>query len=218
MRFLSAALTVVAAVAAFANAPGASAHARYQDSTPARGEVLEASPPEVSITFTQELQRIAGTYSISVTNAAGVEFTAAPAVIASEDRRVMTAELQPGLPPGRYVVRFTNVSDADGDAWAGGFSFYVGVQPTEDDLSADEELLAQEEAEDLPATASPANGVASTPTVAAQPSVTPVDSVGNGSGDEDSDNNALLWVALAVSAGIAVGGVAFALVRRSRTL
>ena len=211
MRYLFAALACVM-VATFASSGTASAHARYKDSTPARGEVVAASPPTVSITFTQEIQKITGTYSISVTDAAGTEFTSGAAILDDDDRTMLSAPLQPSLPPGRYVVAFTNVSDADGDAYEGAFSFYVQVQPTEEDLAADSELAADDE--QTPAASVTASGdPPATPGGNPTPSPTDTPDVED---DDGSDNNALLWVGIAVVAGVAVGAVGFMLVRASR--
>ena len=44
------------------------------------------------------------------------------------------------MQPGRYVVNWKNVSDADGDPRAGAFSFYVSKQPNANDLENDKQL------------------------------------------------------------------------------
>ena len=71
--------------------------------------------------------------------------TTGDAVLNDADRTLMTVGLQPELPPGRYVVQYNNVSDADGDPFAAGFAFYVGVEPTAEQLAADALARAAED-------------------------------------------------------------------------
>ncbi len=196
------ALVALAASAAIAaTAIVASAHAQYVSSTPAKGEVLDASPSQVSIVFTQEVQKISGTYGISVRDAAGNEHTSAPASLDDADRTRMSVPLQADLPPGRYVVSWTNVSDADGDPAEGAFSFYVGMEPTEADLAADAELAAEDE-EPTPAISSP---VASD-TPASPPTDAPVDTPE--SGDDDGGGSGIWIVVIAAVVGAGAGFVA----------
>jgi methionine-rich copper-binding protein CopC len=196
--------------ALFAFSASAFAHARYSDSTPGRSEVVATSPSTVSITFTQEVQRVSGTYSISVTDAGGAEYTSGPAVIDDADRTMMSAPLQPAMPPGRYVVAFTNVSDADGDPYEGAFSFYVGVEPTEEDRAADAALQDDEE---TPVATTP---VEPSPTAGDQATPEPTAGGNGDDADDGGDNNALIWVGAAILAGVIIGGVGYVLVRRSR--
>jgi methionine-rich copper-binding protein CopC len=127
-------------------ATSAQAHAQYKESTPAKGEVLSASPSQVSITFTQDVQKVTGTYELAVTHATGSVTFGAPE-LSDADRSLLSVPLRPDLPPGRYEVHWRNLSDADGDPAEGAFSFYVGVQPTAADLAADDALalIGQEE-------------------------------------------------------------------------
>jgi methionine-rich copper-binding protein CopC len=198
------------------------AHANYKSSTPAKGEVLNASPAQVSITFTQDVQRITGTYGIEVTGPAGPA-TAGAAVLNDEDRSIMTVPLAPDLPPGRYVVEWKNVSDADGDAADGAFSFYIGVPPTAEDLAADAELAEIEEVN------TPTPGGATTPEPGGSPTASSDDNTPNtsstatppvASGDDDGGSSAAVAVIvgiMAVAAGLAVGffGVRWFAKRRS---
>jgi len=176
---------------------GAVAHARLKESTPAKGEVLSASPAQVSITFTQDVQKVSGTYGIDVTDEAGTDVTTGAAVIDDADRTLMTVGLQPNLPPGRYVVRYRNVSDADGDPWTAGFAFYVGVEPTAEQLAADAQLEPEEE---TPQATEPA----STP----EPGDTPAASataVAPSDGGDDGGNSAVIVIAVIVVVGLIVG-------------
>lgn len=197
------------ALALLTTAGSAGAHARLKESTPAVGEVLEASPAEVSITFTNDIQKITGTYDIAVENEAGQSFTAGPPLIDEEDRSVMTVPLQPNLPPGRYVVTYKNVSDADGDPFEAGYAFYVGVEPTQEQLAADALLEPPEVSATqtfqagagagTPPPSAPATEVPSTPS-----NNTPVAPTNSSDAeDDDSDNLAtfvFIGAALAVAA------------------
>ena len=161
------AAVAVGMTAVIALAPNvALAHARLKSSTPAVGEVLQTSPAQVVITFTEDIQKVAGTYDIQVLDGGGQPVTAGPAVLDNTDRAKLSVPLLPDLPAGRYVVNYKNVSDADGDKYHGSFSFYVKVQPTTVDLS-DDAQLATVSAEN----ASPAAGT--TPEAAATASASP---------------------------------------------
>jgi methionine-rich copper-binding protein CopC len=200
----------------------ASAHARYEDSTPAKGELLASSPADVSITFSQDIQKISGTYTISVKDAAGTEWTSGPAVISDSNRASMSAPLQAALPANRYIVRWTNVSDADGDPAEGAFSFYVAVRPTDADLAADAELESIGLEEETPAAGeTPSTGRTATTQATPQGS-TPAaatavaTSTSRPSSDDDDDNTALVtlvFVAAAIAAGAIVGYVGWRIVK-----
>ena len=138
---LSAMLAGAAVLAAtFLAAAPVLAHARYKSSTPGKGEVLAASPARVEITFTQQLQKISGTYGIEVNRDRGAAVTSGPAVLDETDRSKLSVPLQADLQPGRYVVHWKNVSDADGDPATGALSFYVNKQPNAVDLQNDKQL------------------------------------------------------------------------------
>jgi copper transport protein len=184
----------LALIIPLANAGGVMAHANYDSSTPAKGEVLNASPAQVSITFTQDVQRITGTYGIEVTGPAG-SATAGAAALNDEDRSIMTVPLAPNLPPGRYVVEWKNVSDADGDAADGAFSFYIGVQPTAEELAADATL---EEQEPTPTATTGA------PTPGATPPASSTATPPSKNDDDDGGSGTAITVIIAIAA-VAVG-------------
>ncbi len=199
-----AAVAVMVAVAL--HAATASAHARPKSSTPAKGEVLAASPPRVDIYFTQAVQKIAGTYGIEVERDRGGSVAAGTAVIDEGDRTHMSVALQPGLKPGRYVVRWRNVSDDDGDPAEGAFSFYVQTQPNAVDRENDaqiEQIGAEGETPASDATAAASTSVTGSPaaattrpaSTAAAPTPAP-----SASSEDDGDSN-MLYI---VGAGIAV--------------
>jgi copper resistance protein C len=210
------ALIVAAAVAAaILMAPGvASAHARLKSSTPAVGEVLQTSPAQVSITFTQEIQKVAGTYDIQVTKDRGPGVTSGPAAIDEADRAIMSVTLQPSLPAGRYVVTFKNVSDADGDPFTCSYSFYVQTPPTAVDQANDQQLAAGCEGEgtpapgETPAASAPAGGgtVTAPETPAAVTPVATADAPSSSSGGSNTGRNVIIAISIAIVAVIAVGG------------
>jgi methionine-rich copper-binding protein CopC len=214
-RFITAAL-MAGALALTATAQ-ASAHARYDSSTPAKGEVLAASPAQVQVKFSQDVQKITATYGIEVAletggGSPGAGVTAGPAVLSDDDRSIMSAPVQPNLPPGRYVVRWKNISDEDGDAAEGAFSFYVGVQPTETDLAADRALESIDE-EETPQ-ASPTG--ARTAPAATPPSASATATPATDDDDDDGGNTGLIVgiVVVVVLVAVAAGGAAVVLRRR----
>lgn len=198
----------------------AEAHARVKESTPTKAEVLSSPPPQVSITFTQAVQKVTGTYGIEVKFAptnprTGIRIenvTSAPATLDDADRTIMTVALLSDLGEGRYEVLWKNVSDADGDPAEGAFSFYLGVEPTAEDLAADKQLALIGEEETPPATEA-----ASTPS----PGDTPVASataLAPSSGDDDGGRgDGLIVLGVIVVVGIVVGFIAARFVTRRRT-
>lgn len=124
--------------------PGASAHAAYESSSPAFGEVLSDSPAEISISFTQEIFRRQGANAITLTHAdSGQEVSLGEPLIDNDDRHVMTASVEDVLEPGRYIVAWTNLSAEDGDADSGSYPFYVARDPTAAEVGEDRRTAAE---------------------------------------------------------------------------
>lgn len=202
----------------FASSNPVHAHADYDTSTPSRGEQLTAAPTSVEIVFTQELQKLAGSYSITVNQDRGPEVTSGPAVINDSDRFRMSVELLPNLPDGRYVVNWTNLSDGDGDRNRGAFSFYVNHVPTEVDLANDAALEAIGPDEATPAATPTSSAGEETVVLTATPepvlSPTAISTPEGGEQDDGSDSNGLLIAVVGVVAVVGVlGGAAFIYVR-----
>jgi methionine-rich copper-binding protein CopC len=202
-------------------APAALAHARYKSSTPGKGEAITASPAPVEIVFTQEIQKIAGGYSIEVVKDRGLDVTAGPAVVNDSDRTRLSVPLQPNLAAGRYVVNWTNVSDDDGDPATGAFSFYLNYTPNAVDLNNDAQLekigFEEEEtpgADATPGTTSAATTTgqtaAATPAPAATAATSPAATSTPPSSDDDDDSNRTQYIIAAIAIGIvfviALGG------------
>ena len=199
----------VAAVSLVLAAATASAHARYKESTPGKGQVLQTAPAAVSITYTNDIQKISGTYDVTVSDADGASVTSGPTVLDETNRSRVSVPLRPALAPGRYEVHWSNISDEDGDPALGAFSFYVGAQPTAENLIADAVLDAIGLEEETPQATAPATAAATAParTPAASkaaPTSTPSAATGDGGGG----SNTRLWIIVAAIV-VAVGVTGF---------
>ncbi len=120
-----AALGLALSVAGF-SVTTVSAHADLESSNPAAGAVLAASPATVTLTFVEEIQKIAGSYALDVEGATGQSVTAGNPTVGSDDTTLSVA-LKPNLPNGVYTVHWTNTSADDGDELSEEFSFTVGA-------------------------------------------------------------------------------------------
>jgi len=135
---------LVSAAAGLLFTSGASAHAAYESSSPAFGEVLSDSPTEISISFTQEIFRRQGANAITLTHAdSGQDVSLGDPLIDNDHRHVMTASVEDVLEPGRYIVAWTNLSAEDGDADSGSFPFYVAREPTAAEVGEDRRTAAE---------------------------------------------------------------------------
>lgn len=216
---ISALAALILSLALMPVAP-ASAHADYDSSSPSRGEQLAVAPTQVEITFTQELQKIAGSYDITVNKDRGLSVTSGPAVVNDADRTKMSVPLQPNLEDGRYVVNWQNLSDADGDRNVGAFSFYLNHVPTAVDLANDAALEQIGPAETPPAgetlvatapageTVEPSQA-AGTQTTEPTPITTPSET-----DDGDSGSNSIIFVVMGVAIVVAIAVGAYVFVRR----
>ena len=111
---LLAALCALAAIAS----PFAAAHAFLDHASPAVGSTVQASPPDVKLWFTQELEPAFST--ISVKDASGRQ-------VDKGDRKVSADTMQvsiPKLAPGRYKVAWRALS-VDTHVTEGDFTFEV---------------------------------------------------------------------------------------------
>ncbi len=202
---------IVASIAPLAGPAMVSAHARLSESSPAVGAVLQTAPAAVTITFSNDIQKIQGTYGIEVQGPDGADVTAEEATLDEADRSLLSVPLQPDLPQGRYVVTYTNVSDADGDPFEGGFAFYVGVEPTTEQLAADALLEPPEiSATQTSVASNPGAGETPEPTVIDESaSATPDQGVGDETNGDD-DDGAATWVIVGgavVVIAVVAGGI-----------
>jgi copper transport protein len=127
-----ASLVSLALALALAGATRASAHAGYDSSDPASGQVLEAAPTSLSITFSEapddELS------SVKVLDAGGGEVAAGGNVqdgvpLERPGERTISLPL-PDLTDGVYTVSWQTVSAVDSHITTGAFAFGVGTAVT----------------------------------------------------------------------------------------
>ena len=111
------------------------AHASLESSSPGAFAVLEASPADVRLRFSEVPQ--AGFTSVRLVDAENRDRAVGSVVADPNDARTLVATVDP-LPDGLYVVVWSVVS-ADGHRVAGSFAFSVGVSGT----SAARDLLAR---------------------------------------------------------------------------
>jgi hypothetical protein len=167
----------------------------------------------VEITFTQEVQRISGTFGIEVVRDRGQSVTAGPAEVNADDRTTISVPLEPDLSPGRYVVRWTNVSDVDGDPAEGAFSFYLNAEPNTVDLQNDEQLEQIGAEDETPVADETLEADATSPATAgpSQPESSPtLQPIGGPEGDviEDDDGvTALVVIVIVAVVAVALAGI-----------
>jgi hypothetical protein len=101
--------------------PGASAHAFLERASPPVGSEARASPPELSITFTEGVEPLFST--IELHNASGAAVALGKPHTAAGDNRKLNADL-PKLSPGTYTVIW-HVTSVDTHKTQGSFSFTV---------------------------------------------------------------------------------------------
>lgn len=119
----------------FAGVSPASAHASLESSSPGAFAVLEESPTDVRLRFSEVPQM--GFTSIRLVDADNRDRAVGTVIADPNDARTVTAAVDP-LPDGLYVVVWSVVS-GDGHRVAGSFAFSVGVSST----GAARDLLAQ---------------------------------------------------------------------------
>jgi copper transport protein len=120
LGFAFAALSVLAGPAA----PVAFAHAELVVASPADGEVLDASPPEIRLVFSEPVE--AGFSTIDLAGAAGIPILTAAGAPDPSDDHVLVAAV-PALVDGSYTVTWRVLSKADGHAYVGTYAFAVAT-------------------------------------------------------------------------------------------
>jgi len=103
-------------------APAASAHDILVATDPANGSVLEASPSQIRLTFTDPV--LEGTAQVRVDGRSGV----APIAPVTVSGSTVTVPLTAALPSGGYTVLW-RVTSQDGHPVSGTFTFTVGGSP-----------------------------------------------------------------------------------------
>jgi copper transport protein len=122
---------VIAALAGLSLAGGAlmspaGAHAQVKKSSPADGALLQESPSEVSVTFTEPPDE--GLSTIDVLSSSGQSVTSGESELDPADAHTLRVGVQ-ALPKGVYTIAWRAVSKTDGHVTGGSLSFGVGVTP-----------------------------------------------------------------------------------------
>lgn len=104
------------------------AHAEPDEIRPGDGAVLVTPPGQVEIVMSEALARSEGGSDIDVFDAEGTEVTTEPAELDLTDRRRLTVPIPADLAPGTYTVRWTSLSDEDGDPASGVLTFTFDPQ------------------------------------------------------------------------------------------
>lgn len=103
----------------------ASAHAFLKQSTPDENTVVPQSPPEILLSFTENIEPQFSSAELFDANGRQVQ-TGVSHV--ESDKTVMVLPLPTSLPDGTYTVQWKNVSSDDGHENSGYFAFTVGSQ------------------------------------------------------------------------------------------
>jgi len=104
-----------------------SAHAELVRSNPEANAVLDQSPAQVELLFSEPLEAEISTIKVYASSGSTVD--AGDAIIDPSDAERMTASLPP-LPNGIYIVSWVVISQIDGHQTAGSFPFAVGEVDT----------------------------------------------------------------------------------------
>ena len=112
-------LTILSLLLVSFGSVAAHAHAMLEHASPAVGSTVASAPPDVSLTFSQNLE--AGFSSVQVTDANGARADQGKAQISGNTMRVGLKSLQQGT----YRVRW-RVLSVDTHKTEGSFTFSVG--------------------------------------------------------------------------------------------
>ena len=115
-------VALIVGAVAIGVAPSTWAHAFLDHASPAVGSSVPASPPNVTLWFTQDLEPAFS--SVTVTNEAGQRVDLGNAKVPEGSPAELQIGLKP-LPPGTYVVSWHVVS-VDTHPTEGTFTFEVG--------------------------------------------------------------------------------------------
>ena len=116
------------ALGVLATAPGAGGHALLESSSPSDGELLEAPPDEMQLSFSEPLDL--GLSSVTVVDGSGTEVETGGLERVGSEREVRVG-LPQDLGDGVYSVSWRVLSRVDGHVTAGAFTFGVGVEASE---------------------------------------------------------------------------------------
>lgn len=117
--------TLFAVVCLLPRAAAVAAHAKFDHGTPNDGDTLSAMPSQIDAYFVEDIVKQTGAYGLAVVDANGNQVDNQDTVLDDFNRRHMTVTLQSGLANGTYTVTWWTVSDEDGDAASGSYTFSV---------------------------------------------------------------------------------------------
>ncbi len=115
-----------------------SAHTGYDHSSPGKSESVDEPPERVELWFTAALMT-GERQRLWVENEDGEEVASYEGEVSPEEPTKLSVPLPDDLPDGRYTVNWY-VRAADGMFAEGAYRFYVGVQPTQEQLAEDAQL------------------------------------------------------------------------------
>ncbi|MFB3980177.1 copper resistance CopC family protein [Microbacterium proteolyticum] len=192
-RFLPTALAAgaLALAALLVSAGPASAHDELVSSDPSADAVLDALPPQITLTYSADVLDAEGATVVEVTDAAGTSLTDGAPVV---EGTTVTQALA-GTASGTVTVAWRVVS-SDGHPIDGTFSFTVPAAPAPTPTASPSPTA-------IPSTAPSAEP---TVTVTATPAPT----------ENTSDASPLPWILLAVALLLVVGALVWLVVARGR--
>lgn len=165
-------------------AAGAQAHSGVRTIEPADGSVLSVPPPEIKLTFTENVLK--GTAQMRLTGPAG-----ATTLTVTTDGTAISSPMPDGASSGEYTVLW-RVTSADGHPISGKFGFTVIGQN-----------VASTPASAPTPAASPAATPAATPADTAAPTMPPPAEPGN----SDNSTKVIIAVAAVLAALAGIGGL-----------
>lgn len=116
-------------VAALAVVAISSAHVEPVTTSPAAGTTVTVLPAQVTMDASEAMA--AQGSSLVVVNASGTQVNTTASAVDPANPKRMSVGLPSGLPAGVYTVKWTTVSEEDGDAASGSWSFtYAPAQAT----------------------------------------------------------------------------------------
>ncbi|HEY7061664.1 MAG TPA: FixH family protein [Chloroflexota bacterium] len=110
------------------SARGVAAHANYEKSDPPANAILEKSPGQVRVTFSEEPEARFSELQIFDSTRQRVDQGETKTV--AGDARALAIDVLPDLPPGTYTVVWKTLSAVDGHTARGAFPFTVGLDQT----------------------------------------------------------------------------------------
>ncbi len=124
-RFLLVLFAVVALVALGAPVRTALAHAEPERAIPPINGTVESSPAKVEIWFSQEVTADGNKIAVTGPDGSSVDRGDTKVDLNDTTHTHVTVSLSPNLPPGVYTVNWVSVSEEDGDADNGKYTFTI---------------------------------------------------------------------------------------------